>query len=108
MATLSIASLLSAGGKPLSELIRPLCRYSKSEEINSEVPDADAVFKRLREAYRNGRMFELDGLSVEFPDWWFNVRSSNTEPLVRLNLEASSPGQLEARQKEILGIIRKS
>jgi len=108
MATLSIASLLSAGGKPLSELIRPLCRYAKSEEINSEVPDADAVFKRLREAYRNGRMFELDGLSVEFPDWWFNVRSSNTEPLVRLNLEASSPGQLEARQKEILGIIRKS
>ncbi len=108
MAVLSIASLLSAGGKPLSEMIRPLCRYAKSEEINSEVSDVEAVFRRLREAYSKGRMFELDGLSVEFPDWWFNVRSSNTEPLVRLNLEAASPEQLAARRKELLEIIRKS
>lgn len=106
MATLSIASLLSKSGKPLSELIRPLCRYAKSEEINSEVHNVDAVFQRLRETYRNGRMFELDGLSVEFPDWWFNVRSSNTEPLVRLNLEAATPEQLADHQQELLGIIR--
>ena len=108
MAVLSIASLLSAGGKPLSEMIRPLCRYAKSEEINSEVSDVEAVFRRLREAYSKGRMFELDGLSVEFPEWWFNVRSSNTEPLVRLNLEAASPEQLAARREELLEIIRKS
>ena len=106
MAVLCIASLLSMSEKPLSEMITPLRRYAKSAEINSEVHNVDAVFQRLRETYRKGRIFELDGLSVEFPDWWFNVRSSNTEPLVRLNLEAATPDQLAARQAELLGIIR--
>jgi len=65
------------------------------------------LFNRLRRIYSGGKMFELDGLSVEFTDWWFNVRASNTEPLVRLNLEAKSKELLDQRQKELLELIRR-
>lgn len=107
MAVLFIANLLSQSARPLSELVAPLKRYFKSPEINSEVKDITAVFNRLRQTYRGGKMFELDGLSVEFPDWWFNVRASNTEPLVRLNLEAKSEQLLDQHLKELLAIIRR-
>ena len=106
MAVLSVANLLSQGNRPLSRLVAPMIRYSKSQEINSEVSDVAAVFNRLRKAYHDGKTFDLDGLSVEYPDWWFNVRSSNTEPLVRLNLEAKSREMLDKRLQEVLGIIR--
>ena len=106
MAVLFIANLLSQSARPLSALVAPLKRYCKSPEINSEVKDIAAVFSRLRQAYRAGKMFELDGLSVEFSDWWFNVRASNTEPLVRLNLEAKSKELLEQRLQEVLALIR--
>jgi len=106
MAVLFVANLLSQSNGPLSSLVAPLKRYFKSPEINSEVKDPSAVFNRLRQTYRCGKMFELDGLSMEFSDWWFNVRASNTEPLVRLNLEAKSKELLDQRQKELLAIIR--
>jgi len=106
MAVLFIANLLSQGNLPLSGLVAPLKRYFKSPEINSEVKDQAAVFDRLRRTYRDGKIFELDGLSFEFSDWWFNVRASNTEPLVRLNLEAKSKELLDRRQKELLELIR--
>lgn len=106
MAVLFVASLLSRSGKTLSGLVSPLKRYFKSPEINSEVKDSAAAFSRLREAYRQGKVFELDGLSIEFPDWWCNVRASNTEPLVRLNLEAKSKELLDRRQEELLKLIR--
>ena len=106
MAVLFVASLVSRSRQPLSELLAPLRRYCKSQEINSEVKNPAAVFKRLKETYRDGKMFELDGLSIEFPDWWFNVRASNTEPLVRLNLEARSQKMLDERQQEVLNLIR--
>jgi phosphomannomutase len=106
MAVLLIANLLIQTDQPLSALVAPLKRYFKSPEINSEVKDSSVVFNHLRQTYRGGRMFELDGLSVEFPDWWFNVRASNTEPFVRLNLEAKSKKLLDQRQKELLDIIR--
>jgi len=106
MAVLCVANLLSQCSQPLSALVAPLKRYFKTPEINSEVKDIAAVFDRLRKAYAQGKMFELDGLSVEFSDWWFNVRASNTEPLVRLNLEAKSEQLLAQRQKELLDIIR--
>lgn len=106
MAVLHIANRLGRTPQPLSELIRPLRRYAKAPEINSEVKDAGAVFGRLREKYGDGKMFELDGLSVEFPDWWFNIRASNTEPLVRLNLEARNQALLDRRLQELLAIIR--
>jgi phosphomannomutase len=122
MATLFIASLLSQSKLPLSAMLAPLQRYFKSPEINSEVGDINTVFDRLRKTYASGeasrgnlrsqgraqevKIFELDGLSIEFPDWWFNIRASNTEPLVRLNLEAKSKELLEQRQNELLKLIR--
>ena len=106
MAALYVASLLSQSDKPLSELIKPIQRYFASGEINSEVHDVEAVFKRLREKYSNGTMIDLDGLSIEFADWWLNVRPSNTEPLVRLNLEAKTRPLMEQKRDEVLALIR--
>ncbi|MBI2437542.1 MAG: phosphomannomutase/phosphoglucomutase [Lentisphaerae bacterium] len=106
LAVLYIANLLSQSAAPFSALIRPFQRYFKSPEINSEVRDPPSVLARLRAKFHDGRQFELDGLSVEYPDWWFNVRCSNTEPLVRLNLEAKTQTQLAERTGEILAIIR--
>ena len=106
LAALCIANLVSQSDKPLSELIKPIRRYFSSGEINSEVHDVEIVFKRLREKYANGTQIELDGLSVEFSDWWFNVRPSNTEPLVRLNLEAKTQAVMEQKREEVLKLIR--
>ncbi|HBA85540.1 MAG TPA: phosphomannomutase/phosphoglucomutase [Verrucomicrobia bacterium] len=106
LAALFVANLISQSGQPLSEMIRPIQRYFASGEINSEVHDIDRVFKQLREKFAQGKAIELDGLSIEFPDWWFNVRASNTEPLVRLNLEAKTKALMEQRRDELLAIIR--
>jgi len=106
LAALYVANLVSRSDKPLSELIQPIRRYFASGEINSKVTDASAVFSQLREKYRSGKVIELDGLSFEFADWWFNVRPSNTEPLVRLNLEAKTRALMEKRRDEVLNLIR--
>ena len=106
LAALFVANLVSQSKQPLSEMIKPIQRYFASGEINSEVHDIHAVFPRLRERFTGGKVIELDGLSIEFSDWWFNVRSSNTEPLVRLNLEAKTRELMEKRRDEVLAIIR--
>ncbi len=106
LAVLQVANLVSRAGKPLSELIRPLRRYFASGEINSTVADPAAALERIRRHYAGGRIFELDGLSVEFDTWWLNVRRSNTEPLVRLNLEAKTREEMERRRDEALALIR--
>ena len=82
-------------------------RYHVSGEINSTVDDGPAAVDRLRERYADGNLFEIDGLSVEFEDWHFNVRPSNTEPLLRLNLESLvSEEDMERRRDEVLEVIR--
>ncbi len=106
LAALYVANLVSSADAPLSELIKPIRKYFASGEINSEVENPPSVFTRLKETYAAGRQFELDGLSVEFDDWWFNVRASNTEPLIRLNLEAKSADQMAEKRDEVLAIIR--
>ena len=107
LATIYIANLVSQSGKTLSELIKPLERYHASGEINSTVADAPAVLAALKEQYGpQGEVIELDGLSVEFDDWWFNVRMSNTEPLVRLNLEARTAEMMAEKRDEVLAVIR--
>lgn len=107
LAALFVANLLSQSTKPLSDLIKPIKRYFASGEINSEVHDTKAVLQTLREKYSGqGKVIELDGFSVEFDAWWFNVRSSNTEPLIRLNLEAKTKALMEQKRDEILAIIR--
>lgn len=106
LAVIYVANLVSAGQQPLSKLIEPLRRYAPSGEINSKVANVDAVFARLRQNYPDARFTELDGLTVEYPDWWFNVRASNTEPLVRLNLEAPNAAAMAQRRDEVLALIR--
>lgn len=106
LAVLFIANLVSQSDVPLSKLIAPIRRYFASGEINSTVADAPAVLKKLRAKYADASILELDGLSFEYPTWWFNVRSSNTEPLVRLNLEAKTKAEMEKRRDEVLALIR--
>jgi phosphomannomutase len=106
LAVIFIANLVAASDQSLSELVAPIRKYAASGEINSKVADPDAVFSNVKEQYPEANMFELDGLSVELDDWWFNVRMSNTEPLCRLNLEAPTPEKMEAKRDEVLNLIR--
>jgi phosphomannomutase len=112
---LLIFEMLSATGKPLSELVAPLRRYHHSGEINSEVADKDGVMAALREAYGalpGATVSDIDGIRVEFRDadgaflWWFNVRASNTEPVLRLCLEARTKELMEEKRGELLARIR--
>jgi phosphomannomutase len=106
---LVMLELISRGGKPLSELLAPFReRYFLSGEINTPVADVAVKLQELKEHYAaaGGRLSHLDGLSVDFDDWHFNVRPSNTEPLLRLNLEALSEPEMDARRDEVLGLIR--
>jgi phosphomannomutase len=105
---LLILELLSKSGRRLSELLEPLrARYFISGEINSEVSDAQAKLRQLEERYSDARIQHLDGLSVDYDDWHFNVRPSNTEPLLRLCLESLvSAEDMERRRDEVLAVIR--
>ena len=106
LAIIKLANLICKSGKPVSELVKPLKKYSQSGEINSKVADVKAILDKIRAKYADGRMFELDGISVEYSDWWFNVRASNTEPLLRLIVEAKDKATMEAKRDEILSVIR--
>jgi phosphomannomutase len=98
---------LGRQGRPLSEVLAPLrARYHVSGEINSRVDDVAAAIARIEERYRGGRIHRMDGISVDYDDWHFNVRPSNTEPLLRLNLEAGSADAMKARRDEVLQVIR--
>ena len=97
---------LSEAGRPLSELLAPLRRYAASGEINSIVDDQQGRIEAIASRYSDGRQDRLDGLTVEFDDWWCNVRPSNTEPLLRLNAEARTPELLAEKTAEMLALIR--
>ncbi len=103
---LLLLNLMTETGKTMSELVSEIKRYYHSGEINSEVEEKDRVLEELREKYADGEQHELDGLKVSYPTWWFNVRASNTEPLLRLNLEAETKEQLAEKTAELLAIIR--
>lgn len=103
---LLLLNLMTETGQSISSLVNDLRRYAHSGEINSEVRDKDAVLSALKEKYQDGAQHELDGLKVEYADWWFNVRPSNTEPLLRLNLEAKTKDLMEEKKSELLAIIR--
>ncbi|MFT3787057.1 MAG: phosphomannomutase/phosphoglucomutase [Tepidisphaeraceae bacterium] len=102
-----LLSVLSKQDKPLSELMKPYKRYAQSGEINFEVEDKDGTIVRLAEMYKKAKIDYLDGITVDTGDgWWFNVRKSNTEPMLRLNLEARDPKMLAdklAELKKVLG-----
>jgi phosphomannomutase len=100
-----LLSVLSAQEKPLSQLMKPFYRYSQTGEINFAVEDKDAKIRELAETYKKGKSDYLDGITVELPDWWFNVRKSNTEPMLRLNIEAKTPALLEEKFRELKHIL---
>ena len=106
LAVIMIINLLNDTGKKMSELTKELRKYYHSGEINSEVAGKDAVMLKLQEQFASGRLNELDGIRIDFDDWWFNVRPSNTEPKLRLNLEAETKKLMEQKRDEILAIIR--
>ena len=104
---LLVLELLGRDRRPLSDVLKPLReRYHISGEINSRVADVPAALRRLENRFRDARLSHLDGLSVDYDAWHFNVRPSNTEPLLRLNLEAYSREEMERRRDEVLGVIR--
>jgi phosphomannomutase len=101
-----VLSVLSAQDKPLSALIEPLHRYSQSGEVNFQVEDKDGAIRRLAEKYQKGAQVDyLDGITVDSGDWWFNVRKSNTEPLLRLNLEAKTKPLMDEKFGELTKIL---
>jgi phosphomannomutase len=97
---------MSSSGQRLSDLLAPFRRYVASGEINSVVDDPTGRIEAIAERFAEGRQDRTDGLTVEFPDWWANVRASNTEPLLRLNVEARTQPLLEERTGELLALIR--
>ena len=104
-AFLLILQAMTLTGKPLSALWLPFRRYARSGEVNRRVRDVPRVLKRIRERFADGEADELDGLTVEYPDWWFNLRPSNTEPLLRLNLEAPTREELDRHCHRVLSLI---
>jgi phosphomannomutase len=108
IAFLTTLELLSAANKPLSEVLAPLDPYVRSGEINSEIVDIKAIMDAVEQHYTaaGATIDKLDGLTVEFPDWWFNLRASNTQPLLRLNVEAGNDAELRAKTDEVLKMIR--
>jgi len=96
---------LSEAGKTVSEYIKPLQRYFHSGEINFSVEDKDAVFNKLKEIYKENLKYDFDGVTFEWEDFWFNVRASNTESKMRLNLEARTKEIMEEKRGEISLVI---
>jgi phosphomannomutase len=106
IAALLTLEAMSEADAPLSRMLAPYQRYAASGEINSTVADQGAALDALAAAYSDGRQDTSDGLTVEFDDWWFNCRPSNTEPLLRLNLEARDDALMASKRDEVLSLIR--
>ncbi len=107
LAVLRILRMMARRDAPLSAIVAPYRVYSNSGEINSTVEDKKAIMEGLERRYQDrGRVSHIDGVTVEFEDWWFNVRASNTEPLLRLNLEARTEEVMKAKRDEVLKFIR--
>lgn len=102
---INVLNIMTRTGKPLGELIRPLEVYASSGERNFENDDKDATLRRIRDRYADAQIDTLDGVTVQYPDWWFNIRASNTEPLLRLNLEANDAALLAARLAELTPLL---
>ena len=104
-ACLKVLEVLSESKKKLSQLVKPLLKYYQSPEINIKVANADAVLEKAKDAFKDGKLNEMDGVLINYPGWWFNLRKSNTEPLVRLRIEADKKEKLEEMKEKLLKII---
>ena len=103
---LKLLQEFSQSGKTAAEFIKPYKKYYHSGEINSVVENKEAVFAKIEKMYKDGKINKLDGITVEYSDFWFNVRGSNTESKLRLNLEAKTKEIMEKKRDEVLKIIR--
>ena len=106
LAVIKLANLICKKNQKVSDLVAPLRKYYSSGEINSKVADVAPILAQIKKDYADGNMFELDGISVEYKDWWFNIRCSNTEPLLRLIVEAEKKEDMEMHRDALLKIIR--
>ena len=106
MMILKFLKWLTEKNQPVSQAIKPYLKYFSSGEINSKVADTKLKINELVEKYKDAEISYLDGITVEYNDYWFNVRPSNTEPLLRLNLEAKTPELVKEKTQEVLDLIR--
>jgi phosphomannomutase len=102
---IQMLNFLSLKMTRLSRVIRTIKKYYSTGEINMKVNNKEAVFSALEAQYKDARKDHLDGLTIEYDAWWFNLRASNTEPVMRLNLEADDESTMEERREEVLRII---
>lgn len=105
VAMLLVLEIMQRDGKKLSELAAPLLRYPATGEVNFHVEDKDGMIAKLKDVFSDGKISDLDGVTVEYDNWWFNVRKSNTEPLLRLNLEADDDATMAACKKRLLEML---
>jgi phosphomannomutase len=105
IAMVLVLGILSRGGRPLSEIVKPLLRYRATGEVNFHVEDKDAKIEEVKRVFRDGRISALDGVTVEYEKFWFNIRKSNTEPLLRLNLEADDAATLAGAKARVLKVL---
>ena len=106
MAMIKFANLICRSGKSAGELTEPLRRYYSSGEMNFKVTDIPSVLEKVKELYSvDGKLFELDGISGEFGDWRFNIHSSNTEPLLRLMVEADTEEKMKSYCDRLISVI---
>jgi phosphomannomutase len=106
MAAAKVLDIVGSQPRPLEELVAPLLRYHATGEANFHVEDKAGAMERVSAAFQDGTQDRLDGITIAFPRWWCNVRASNTEPLLRLNLEADTPAlrdQMKVRLLELIG-----
>lgn len=103
---LILLQLISQDGRKLSEIASEFMTYAKGDEINIEITDKEKVIAAVKEHYADGRQDELDGLTVEYDNWWFNVRPSNTEPLLRVTIEADNEELLKEKQEELTTFVK--
>jgi phosphomannomutase len=107
VACMRLLNILSATGKKVSELIAPMQKYFHTGEINFKIADKDAALDDVQKTFADGKQDTLDGVTVEYPDWWFNVRPSNTEPLLRLTLEGDTAAKRDAGFERVLQLLSK-
>ena len=106
IALMQCLELFSEAGKPVSEVIAPIDTRFRSGEINSTVKDIPAKLKAIQEHYKDADIDHLDGVTISYPSWWMNIRPSNTEPLLRLNVEGDTKALMEQHRDEVLALIR--
>jgi phosphomannomutase len=107
IALIEVLNILSLRNVPMSNLIAPLKRYFSTGEINFKIKDRDKTITQIAEHFKDGKIDYLDGITVEYKDWWFNARKSNTKPLLRLTLEGKTKKIIEERRKQVIDIIEK-